>query len=144
VEEQLLGRKRFEQDARKIRTLIPQFVLLTSPLTSLAWDGDARSTTAKTVIDLSAVFAVPAGVRAVLVYVYVRDSGAVGSDTWMCLSPNNVAGQGMLFSPMPVADRYGRYSGLIPCDVNGDIYYQIAASAAGCFDAGIEIWGYWL
>ena len=31
------------------------FVPLTTPLTSTSWDGDARSTTAKTKIDLSAV-----------------------------------------------------------------------------------------
>jgi len=36
-----------------------------TPLTSTAWDGgDAFSTTAKTLIDLSAVFGVPAGVKA--------------------------------------------------------------------------------
>ena len=42
-------------------------VFLTTPLTSTAWDEDSYSTTAKTLIDLSEVFGVPAGVKAVMV-----------------------------------------------------------------------------
>lgn len=47
---------------------------LTTPLTSTSWDGDARSTTAKTKIDLSAVFGVPAGAKGILVRLVARDS----------------------------------------------------------------------
>lgn len=116
---------------------------LASPLTSTAWDGDAYSTTAKTLIDMSAVFGVPAGVKAVLLYAAVRDSGSATQDTYLILSPNNTVFKGIAVSPMPVNDRYGRYGLTIPCDSNGDIYYQITASGAGTFDVVIEIWG-WL
>lgn len=116
---------------------------LASPLTSTAWDGDAYSTTAKTLIDLSAVFGVPAGVKSVLVYFTVRDSGSAANDTFLVLSPNNVANSGMVVSPYPVNDRSARGCIIVPCDANGDIYYQIAASGAGTFDVIIQVWG-WL
>ena len=120
------------------------FVPLTTPLTSTSWDGDSFSTTAKTLIDLSAVFGVPDGVKAVMVTVAVRDSASQTSDTVLTLSPNNTAGVGIRFSPQYVNDRYGRTSGIVPCNANGDIYYQIDASGAGTFDVVLQIWSYWI
>lgn len=118
-------------------------VWLDSPLTSASWDGDARSTTAKTVIDLSAVFGVPAGVRAVLVGGAIRDSGSAANLCFLLLAPNNVAGQGLGVQATPVNDRYTYYGHVVPCDANGDIYHQIQASAAGAMDVWLEIWAYW-
>ncbi len=115
---------------------------LTAPLTSTSWDGDAHSTTAKTLIDLSAVFGVPAGVRWVLVSISLRDSGSAASDCWLALSPNDTAKQGMLVSCLPVNDRSNRTSAIVPCNADGDIYYQIAASGSGTMDVYLQIWGY--
>ena len=120
------------------------FIPLITPLTSTSWDGDSFSTTAKTLIDLSAVFGVPDGVKAVMVTVAVRDSASQTSDTVLTLSPNNTAGVGIRFSPQYVNDRYGRTSGIVPCNANGDIYYQIDASGAGTFDVVLQIWSYWI
>lgn len=119
-----------------------QIVNLTAPLTSTSWDGDSFSTTAKTKIDLSAVFGVPAGVKAVICQISVRDSGSAANDTYLLLAPNDTALQGLSISPMPVNDRIGRGCLVVPCDANGDIYYQIGASGAGTFDVWLEIWGY--
>lgn len=118
------------------------WVYLTAPLTSTSWDGDSFSTTAKTLIDLSVVFGVPAGIRAIDIYVAVRDSDSAATDTKLTLAPNNTAGEGFIFSPLPVNDRRFRGSAIVPCDANGDIYYQIDASGAGTFDAWIAIWAY--
>ena len=133
-----------EREQRRTSTNYnPRWTFLTAPLTSTDWDGDARSTTAKTLIDLSALFAgVPAGVKAVLVAGAVRDSGSNGADCCMYLSPNNTASQGMAIDCHTINDRYQRYSFVVPCDANGDIYYQIVASGASTFDAYLEIWGY--
>lgn len=121
------------------------WIYLTAPLTSTSWDGDAKSTASKTLLDLSSVFGAPAGIRAILVYVSVNDSGSAANDTYLVLSPNNTANQGMVFNPFRSGnDHYGRYSGIVPCDANGDIYYQIAASGANTFDVVIQIWGYLL
>jgi hypothetical protein len=118
-------------------------VPLTAPLTSTSWDGDAFSTTAKTLIDLSAVFGAPAGIKAVYVSLSVRDSASQTNDTWILLDSTNTAGTGLFFSPQYINDRFGRGGLIVPCDANGDIYYQIQASGAGTFDVVMRIWGYW-
>ena len=121
-------------------------VFLTTPLTSTAWDGDSFSTTAKTKIDLSVVFGVPAGIKAVLVRLAARDSGSSAGYCQFGLSPNatfdSVAAQAYL-QGVP-NDVYVSVNGIVPCDVNGDVYYQITSSGTGTLDAFIEIWGYWL
>ena len=108
------GTRNAEVDARRMRTMIPQFVPLRAPLTSTSWDGDAYSTTAKTKVDLSAVFSVPAGARAVLAHIEVNDSGSAGTDCYLILSPNNTAGQGLAVSCGEVNDRIGRGCLTIP------------------------------
>ena len=115
-----------------------------TPLTSTSWDGDAYSTTAKTLIDLSSVFGVPAGVKAVFVRVAVQDSGAASGDYYIVLSPNNSASSGMAVNCIPANDRLNRGELIVPCNANGDIYYQIVASGAGTFDVHLQIWGYYL
>ena len=120
------------------------FVPLTVPLISTSWDGDSFSTTAKTLIDLSTVFGAPAGIKAVKVYVGVRDSDSAGTDTYLVLGPTNDSGSGIPFSPLTVNDRWYRGGDDIPCDSNGDIYYQIGASGVGTFDVILQIWGYYI
>jgi len=149
-EQQLLGRKRFEQDTRKIRTLVPQLITplqdTSLPYTSTSFDGDSFSTTAKTKIDLSATFSAPANVRAIVLYVYCRDSDSANSDNYVVLAPNDTADSGMSCSANHSPnDSWHRYPGImVPCDANGDLYYQIAASGANTFDLGIQIWAYFL
>ena len=126
--------------------IIHPWVYLATPLTSTDWDGDARSTTAKTLIDLSVVFAgIPAGIKAVLVGVTLRDSGSAASTggCFLILSPNSTANIGQTFRASGLAnDANGGGSAIIPCDSNGDIYFQCNASGAGTLDVWIEIHGY--
>ena len=121
------------------------FTALTTPLTSTDWDGDAHSTTAKTKIDLSAVFSVPAGISAVLVWARIRDSGSIATLTSLGLAPNDTAGQYVLqINVRGVPNNVSMpANGVVPCDANGDIYYQIIASGVSTLDAWIEVWGYW-
>ena len=121
-------------------------VFLTSPLKSTSWDGDARSTTAKTLIDLSAVFGVPAGVKAILVRLVARDSGSSSGFCQLGLSPNNTANSVAMQAYLQgvANDVYVSENGIVPCDANGDVYYQVVASGTDTLDAIIEIWGYWL
>lgn len=139
------GHRSFEQDARNDRTYKPQFVPLTAALTSTSWDGDSFSTTAKTTLDLSSVFSAPAGIRAVLFRVRVNDSGSAAQNTWLILSPNDTATQGIYARcPRSGNDHYGDYCIVCPCDASGDVYYQIQASGAGTLDVVLQIWGYWI
>jgi len=125
--------------------LINAPVFLTTPLTSTAWDGDSFSTTSKTLIDLSAVFGVPAGVKAVLVKVALRDSASASGLYYIQFSGvSSGTGYSLTVPAIPVNDRYGYGQGIVPCDANGDIYYSIVASGSGTMDIYLEIWGYWL
>jgi hypothetical protein len=123
----------------------PQFYPLASPLTSTAWNGQARSTTAKTLIDLSTEFGVPAGVKAVYVQVAIRDSASATTDAWIVLGADNTAGKGINFGCGGLAnDMWARPAAIVPCNTDGDIYYQINASGTSTFDVYLFIWGYWL
>ena len=119
---------------------------LTSPLTSTAWDGDAFSTTAKTKIDLSEVFGIPAGVKAIIAKVSIRDSGSATSpEPVIILSPKDTSysGKTVQVGGRP-NDYFERGDVIVPCNSDGDIYYQIDARGTETLDAWIEIWGYWL
>ena len=123
----------------------PRWIYLSAPLTSTSWDGDAYSTTAKTLIDLSAVFGVPAGVKAVYVKVCIRDAASTGGLYYIFLSANDTAASGLvLATPRAVNDEQVWQQFVVPCSANGDIYYQISASGAGTMDVWIEVFGYLL
>lgn len=112
-------------------------------LSSTSWDGDAYSDTAKTLIDLSAVFGCPAGIRAVNVWVRVNDSGSAGEDCYLILSNNNTAASGFVFNcPRSGNDHLGWHNAIVPCDANGDLYFQAACSGTGTMDVYIRIFGY--
>lgn len=137
---------RLEREVERLRVKESgKFIALTTQLTSTSWDGDSFSTTAKTKIDLSAVFGVPAGVKAVLVKVALRDSGSAAAS---CVFQLSGVSSGTKYSltaqASPIADRFAYYSGIVPCDANGDVYYQIDASGSATMDVYLEIWGYWL
>jgi hypothetical protein len=126
-----------------IYSITHPWVFLTSPLTSTSWDGDSYSTTAKTLIDMSAVFGVPAGVQAVLVFVGIKDSGSSANDVYLVLSPNNTAGSGAVIRAEGLPnDSDTNQMIIVPCNSDGDLYYQIAASGAGTMDIFIQVWGY--
>src|SRR5512146_2607856 len=82
---------------RKIETRpirVPVWHYLTTPLTSTAWDGDDTfSTTARTLLDLSVVFGVPANVVAIDVRLLAKDT-ASGATTGLFtyLTPNSGGG----------------------------------------------------
>lgn len=125
--------------------LINAPVFLTTPLTSTSWDGDAFSNTSKTLIDLSSVFGVPAGVKAVLVKVALRDSASASGLYYIQFSGvSSGTNYSIVVEAPPVNDRFGYGQGIVPCNANGDIYYNIIASGSGTMDIYLEIWGYWL
>ena len=136
---------KLEREVERLRVKEKQvFVPLTSPLTSTAWDGDSFSTTANTKIDLSVVFGVPAGAKAVLVNIALRDSGSAANECFISLSPSSSV-TGMTARCSGIAnDKFANACLTVPCDTNGDIYYAISASGTGTMDVYLQIWGYWL
>jgi len=136
--------EKLTKDVHRLQVIpLPRFIYKTTPLTSASWDGDAYSTTAKTLIDLSAVFGVPAGIKAILVTVTINDSASSGGDYWFMLSPNNTVWSGLNTRLSKVTNSaYHNETHIIPCDANGDVYYQCNTSGAGSMAVILEIWGY--
>jgi hypothetical protein len=140
-----LERVNWNETRNRVLEWVKPGTWLQAPLISTNWNGDARSTTAKTKIDLSSEFGVPAGVTAVYVRLYVRDSGSAGaSNLYFGLSPNDTDAS-LTLAPRPnhiTNDDVLEAAGVVPCNADGDIYYQCVASGAGTMDVWIEIWGY--
>ena len=147
-DESVIGKLRVQE--REIERLkvkeSGKFIPLTTPLTSTSWDGDLFSTTAKTKIDLSSVFSVPAGVKAVLIRLVAKDSGSASTICQLAVSPNDTADSVVIQAYLQgfANNVYAVSNGVCPCDSNGDIYYQITASGTNTLQAYIQIWGYWL
>ena len=114
-----------------------KFVPLATPLTSTSWDGDAKTVADNGIIDLSAVFGVPAGAKAVAVRL------SVSSDTagrYMVLASSGVV-SGSISVRTQVANIINDVAGIAMCDANGDVY----ATFAGDFTAVVlYITGYWI
>jgi hypothetical protein len=121
-------------------------VFLTSPLSSTDYDGDAFSDTALTLIDLSAVYGVPAGISAVLLSASVNDSGSAANDTYFLAQPTSDAGLGSFVIRCSglANDTIRNGTGICPCNADGDIYYAIEASGPDTLDLNLQIFGYWL
>lgn len=131
-----LGQADIFSDAARLRTVLEGPSWLTTPLTSTSWDGDAKTTGDNGTIDLSAVFSVPAKVKAVLVRMTVQDEtpGVVAT-----LRQSSGA-LSMLSARIQVVDIPADETGWVPCDANGDFYFQ----TSGELDAvSIVIWAYW-
>ncbi len=117
---------------------------LDSPQTSTLWDGgDPFSTTAKTLINLNSVFGVPENVRTVYVYVKICDSGSAGGMAYLLLSPSDVANRGMQIEASGLPNNQWRNQYIeVPCNGDGNLYYQISATGAGTMRILIHIWGW--
>ena len=131
-----LGQNKLLKDIDTIRTMLGLPVFLNPPYTSASWDGDAKTAADSGLIDLSAVFSVPAGVRAVYATLSLRDgtvnvAGRIGPDA---------ADDNAIASRTQTADQYDANSGLVPCDANGDIYFTATGDLDNVY---LEIWGWW-
>ena len=100
------------------------------------WDGDAKNG-ASGIIDLSAVFGVPAGVKAVALNIWAKDE-----TTGVHFGVKDVVGttQTQVISTTQVANLYIGVGGICPCDSNGDIYFTHTGELDGVW---IVINGYW-
>ena len=121
------------------------YVPLATPLTSTDFDGDSFSTTSKTKIDLSDKFSVPAGVKAVDVYIEIKGSASLTSIYNFGVSPNNTAGSYAVVHKIYGLpnDTYFITNGICPCDSNGDVYYQTYVPS-GTMNVKMNIKGYWI
>lgn len=123
----------------------PRWHYLQTPLTSANWNGNARSTTGVTVIDLSTEFGVPSQIKAVRVRVAARDSASAGGTYSFELGSTS----GFTIAQMTVwmqspNDRINENTDAVACNSDGDIYFKNTASGVGTMDVFIYVTGYYL
>ena len=113
-------------------------VFLTTPKTSTSWDGDTKTTSDRAIVDLSTVFGVPAGIKAVLMSIQTQ---ADAVDEYIRFGPNSTYNYA-LTCRTPVAGQIAHATGVVPCDSSGDIY--CFTSLTDVENVYVWIWGYWL
>jgi len=113
-------------------------VFLTTPKTSTDWDGDTKTKSDRAIVDLSTVFGVPAGIKAVLMSIQTQ---ADAVDDYIRFGPNSTYNYA-LTCRTPVAGQIAHATGVVPCDSNGDIY--CFTSLTDVENVYVWIWGYWL
>lgn len=106
---------------------------LTTPLTSTAWDNDRKTSSNNGTIDLSAVFGVPAGVKAVLVRTSAQSS-TVGN--YVAIGP--ASGTAVAIARVQTANNFADEITVVPCNTNGDVYF----TCSGTCNVVLQIWGY--
>jgi hypothetical protein len=120
------------------------FVPLHAALSITAWDGDARSTSGPTKIDLSVVFGLPANIKAISARLITADSAALGTTgLYFAIGPDTTNYLALTAYAIG-GDVRTATNGVCPCDANGDIAFKTVASGAGTMDCWLYIWGYWI
>lgn len=112
-------------------------VFLTAPLTSTSWDGDNKGTGDRATVDLSAVFGVPVGVKAVLMSIQTQGNAA---NDYIRFGPNSTYNYALACRTQ-VANVINVVSGIVPCDANGDVYCYTSGDVESVY---VYIWGYFL
>ena len=112
-------------------------VFLTTPLTSTSWDGDNKTTSDRAIVDLSAVFGVPAGVKAVLMS--VQTQGDTAND-YIRFGPDSTYNYALTCRTQVAGQIMNAY-GVVPCNSDGDVYCYPSGTVEGVW---VWIWGYWL
>jgi hypothetical protein len=133
--------KRLEREVERLqrweKPIVAKPVFLTTPLTSTDWDGDTKTTADRAIVDLSAVFGVPAGVKAVLMSIQTQ---ADAVNDYVRFGPNSTYNYA-LTCRTTVASQIAHAFGIVPCDSNGDIYCYLSGTVEGVW---VWIWGYFL
>jgi len=120
------------------------YVPLMTPLTSTSWDGDARSDTSSTLLDLALVFGLPANVKAIVVRMFVRDSAAWGTNNLFFAIGGNATNAACVVRTFG-GDVFTESVGAVcPTDGNSKVYYWVEASGASTIDVSLQLYGYFL
>ncbi len=105
--------------------------------TSTDWDGDAKAFDSSAIIDLSAVFGLPAGIKAVSILGVAKDE-TVGV-TCGFVKEIGAALNGVS-QETQVANNFIYSAGIVPCDANGNIAFIQSGELDSVY---LNITGYW-
>lgn len=133
--------------AEALESVMPRWVILpqASRLTSTAWNGNARSTTGATLIDMSAVFGAPANVDAYVLRVTINDSGSATGFPFIRFdnAAPDVTSAVVRCYGIPNDLQVDSYP-TIGANADGDIYFDCNASGVGTLDVTVIVLGYHL
>ena len=115
----------------------PAWVFTPGYYTSTSWDSDAKAFDSSAIIDLSVVFGMPAGVKAVSVNAYAVDETV--DVQWGFFQSSGDINKGV-WQAVQVANQYIGVAGIVPCDGNGDIYFWHNGELDGIY---LFVTGYW-
>lgn len=110
--------------------------VLATPLTSTSWDGDSYTTaTDEVLVDMVAVFGVPAGAKAVYVRYSIR---GVTADNRASFGPT--IGNWSMEGRTQVANIWYESCGNITLDANTKFFFQVSNTV----DISIQVCGYFI
>jgi len=114
---------------------------VTAPFTSTSWDGDDAKTVAASPyeIDTSAVFGVPAGVKAVYIRLATKWAGVDNAYSCNVRAKGGSSGQVVCRSDVS-AGGWNEATGWVSCDANGDI--EVVVGGADTTAVFLELWHY--
>jgi hypothetical protein len=115
-----------------------KFVPLTTPLTSTAWYGGEKGVADRAIVDLSAVFGVPAGIKAVSMSIQTKGNAA---GDYIRFGPNATYNYAIICRTQVAGVINHAGPSPVPCDSNGDVYCYPSTTIP---DVYVMIWGYWL
>jgi len=98
----------------------PGLQIVQDEWSSTSWDGDAKNDASDGTIDLSAVFGLPAGIKAVSVRLGIK---AAAAGRYAILSKDAAGAAYGVIARCQVANQYADAHGIVQCDSNGDIYF---------------------
>ncbi len=121
------------------------------PWKSTDWNGDTKSGANNGVVDLSAAFGLPAGIRGVFISFNVTTSDADNDEhvVGFFIDADHIPGGSAwggadgVFVQM-VNGKFRSAHGFVPCDPNGDIYFYTSAASGDNLNIWVVITGYLL
>ena len=130
--------------ADMLASVMPRWVILpqASRLISTSWDGDARSTTGATAIDMSTVFGTPANIDALWLRVSIRDSGSASAVAWIRFDNVAPGDDSVVVRTADINDRWADQYPVVATNSDGDIYFDCQATGVGTLDVDIIVLGY--
>lgn len=133
------GEAHWRCDHVRTRHIMPTGKFVSQYFSSTDWDGDAKDVGDIGAIDLSTVFGLPAGVKAISVQMTIRDE-TVGVYATLSKDANNSYRQGVK-AHTQVADAYIDVCGIVPCDSDGSVYFYLSGELDLVYIFGN---GYWI
>jgi hypothetical protein len=144
IEARLLDKiRQMERRLEALEVIGSPVVLLKTPRTNDAWSGKAKSSNDNGILDLSALFNVPAGVSGVLLSLNVHNTASGSVQDNMLIRPTSATASANPINLMLTSEGF-QSNGMAwcPCDANGDVYFSTSVSPGDSNSVWLYVWGW--